>query len=239
MARDYKDRPTPKRKHSRQGAPRWAFALAGFGLGLCVALGAYIEGRYPGTIIAGTDLEPVPGADTDAASVAATGVRAPRPKYTFYDLLPEMEVNVPAREPDQKLHGPQPPKPAARLSDAQRAARILSGADIGVASRMKPVPKVVAPKPASSETKLAPVIASSRLPFGAYMVQVGSFRQMSDADRLKAALAMNGHRAIIQTTRMSDNSQRHRVRLGPFRSKESAKKISVSPGRCGSACDGL
>jgi len=61
---------------------------------------------------------------------------------------------------------------------------------------------------------------------GSYLIQVGSFRSASDAEALKARLAMLGMVARIQ--QVSVNGQQwHRVRLGPFdtaRAADSARR---------------
>ena len=47
-------------------------------------------------------------------------------------------------------------------------------------------------------------------------MQAGAFQKPSDADNLKARLALAGLEAKIQTATLSDNSVWHRVRLGPY-----------------------
>lgn len=49
-----------------------------------------------------------------------------------------------------------------------------------------------------------------------YMLQAGSFRNMEQADRLKAKLALQGIVANIQTVRIRDGETWHRVRVGPI-----------------------
>ena len=49
-----------------------------------------------------------------------------------------------------------------------------------------------------------------------YMLQAGSFRNMEQADRLKAKLALQGIVATIQTVRIRDGETWHRVRVGPI-----------------------
>ncbi len=49
-----------------------------------------------------------------------------------------------------------------------------------------------------------------------YMLQAGSFRNMEQADRLKAKLALQGIVASIQTVRIRDGETWHRVRVGPI-----------------------
>lgn len=47
-------------------------------------------------------------------------------------------------------------------------------------------------------------------------LQAGAFQRSSDADNLKARLALAGLEARIQTATLPDNSVWHRVRLGPY-----------------------
>lgn len=49
-----------------------------------------------------------------------------------------------------------------------------------------------------------------------FFLQAGSFQNGSDADNLKARLAMVGIEASIQTTTLADKGMWHRVRIGPF-----------------------
>ena len=51
-------------------------------------------------------------------------------------------------------------------------------------------------------------------------LQAGAFQKSSDADNLKARLALSGLEAQIQTATLSDSSVWHRVRLGPYATPE-------------------
>ena len=51
-----------------------------------------------------------------------------------------------------------------------------------------------------------------------YVLQVGSFRQLEEADRQKATLALLGLEADIQTVSIDGDETWHRVRLGPYKS---------------------
>lgn len=51
---------------------------------------------------------------------------------------------------------------------------------------------------------------------GAYLLQVGSFRTFEEADRLKAALSLQGLEVSIQSVAREGKSTVHRVRVGPF-----------------------
>jgi cell division protein FtsN len=49
-----------------------------------------------------------------------------------------------------------------------------------------------------------------------YMLQMGSFRKLADADRLKASLALVGIQAEIQRVNIKGGDVYHRVRSGPY-----------------------
>jgi cell division protein FtsN len=53
-------------------------------------------------------------------------------------------------------------------------------------------------------------------PRGKYILQVGSFRNLEDADRLKAKLAFLGLEGSIQTLSIDGKETWHRVRVGPY-----------------------
>jgi cell division protein FtsN len=49
-----------------------------------------------------------------------------------------------------------------------------------------------------------------------YYLQAGAFQNPTDADNLKAQLALLGVEATIQTRELGDKGVFHRVRVGPF-----------------------
>jgi cell division protein FtsN len=58
-----------------------------------------------------------------------------------------------------------------------------------------------------------------------YYLQVGSFPAETDADNLKAKLALIGIEAGIQTTNIPDKGVWHRVRVGPFTNVDDLNRI--------------
>ena len=52
---------------------------------------------------------------------------------------------------------------------------------------------------------------------GIYVIQVGSFRKLDEAERAKAQLALVGIQAEIQRVVMNGQDTWHRVRVGPFK----------------------
>lgn len=57
-------------------------------------------------------------------------------------------------------------------------------------------------------------------PAAAMFLQIGAFQQRTDADHLKAQLAMLGFEAAITTVEIPDKGIMHRVRIGPFASAD-------------------
>ena len=57
-----------------------------------------------------------------------------------------------------------------------------------------------------------------------YILQVGSFRSASDAEQMKARLALLGSIASVQTVTVNDQTW-HRVRIGPFQGARKADEM--------------
>ena len=82
------------------------------------------------------------------------------------------------------------------------------------------------------ESTVTDATAAEREPgVKAYMLQVGSFRALSDADRLRATLTLSGHEALIQTVSRGGSDTWHRVRLGPFVDLASAERTRAALAR--------
>jgi cell division protein FtsN len=62
---------------------------------------------------------------------------------------------------------------------------------------------------------------------GTYVLQVGSFRTVEDADRLRAQLALIGIEANIQQVTIDEKDTWHRVRVGPSKNLEEINRIKA------------
>jgi cell division protein FtsN len=58
-----------------------------------------------------------------------------------------------------------------------------------------------------------------------YMLQAGSFKKFTEADKLKARLALQGIEANIQKVKINDADTWHRVRIGPLNTITSLNKV--------------
>ena len=63
---------------------------------------------------------------------------------------------------------------------------------------------------------------------GAQYLQVGSFANPSDAEKLKARLALMGFEADVQTAELGDKGVWHRVRLGPYKTAADLEKARAA-----------
>jgi cell division protein FtsN len=87
----------------------------------------------------------------------------------------------------------------------------------------KPAP---APKPKSADAKRDSdsLVRDKPPPSNQYLLQVGSFSEAGDAERLKANLALLGVQARIQRVQINGADTWHRVRAGPYDSLDSVNE---------------
>lgn len=200
-----KKKPAPKRGASRYQAPAkkpvpgWIWLVCGVVIGGFLVMLAKLEpgsGEVRREAAAPRSSAPAGKPQTQAQS------QPNRPKYEFYHLLPESQVStpqggLPTPAPSTK---PVTPEEAARI-DRERAEAALAG------QVPPPAPPVVAQAPSQPATTPA---ARSQ-----YFLQAGSFRQSSDADRVRAQLLLLGQSARVESSKVNDQLW-HRVLIGPF-----------------------
>lgn len=85
-----------------------------------------------------------------------------------------------------------------------------------------PVPKIV-PK-ATNKPVVSDLPGVSDLSKELYYLQIGSFSNAEDADKLKAKLALMGMEAAVQVATIPDKGVWHRVRLGPYMGQSEANQ---------------
>ena len=79
-----------------------------------------------------------------------------------------------------------------------------------------------APPPAAVITKPEPEAAPAASPTGMWAVQLGSFSNKENAEKLAADLRKQGYAAFLSQL-ATDSGQLHRVRIGPQKDRESAE----------------
>jgi cell division protein FtsN len=87
----------------------------------------------------------------------------------------------------------------------------------------KPAPDTVA--------KAAP--AGTVKPADRMWLQAGAFASQSDAESLKARLALAGWEAAVQSATVPDQGVRYRVRVGPFDNTDEVNRVKAELGKSG------
>jgi cell division protein FtsN len=136
-----------------------------------------------------------------AASRDARVAKAPAPekdRFDFYKILPGGEEPKLAGRPSERA---APDKAAAAKADAA-----------------KPPEKVAAAEPSA---------AKGAKTGDRFWLQAGSFAQESEAENLKARLALAGWEAQVQPGTMPDKAVRYRVRLGPYDNPDELNRMKT------------
>ncbi|MGH8140199.1 MAG: SPOR domain-containing protein [Steroidobacteraceae bacterium] len=122
----------------------------------------------------------------------------------------------------QKNEAPLPDPHRAAPADPEAAAASSTGEKYDF-YEMLPNFEVVVPEKDKEVKRDLPAAARVERP-GVYVLQAGSYRNESDADRVRAQLAMQGIDAKVQRVAV-DADVWHRVRIGPITKLEDLNKL--------------
>jgi len=121
---------------------------------------------------------------------------------------------------------PQGPATAATPQGPATAATPQGPAAIAKSETTKEAPAKELPAK-QTPTKQTPAKEAS--PTAAktkgFMVQVGAYSKPESAASTKKRMESGGHRVVTETIKAADGSDRHRVRIGPFESREAAEQV--------------
>lgn len=129
----------------------------------------------------------------------------------FLDKLsrPEKIDTKPGASPltPQQLPG----KPGDKVSEKPRFEfyKILPGGQEAAPAEPRPAP-----------ASASPAVETPAPPAEVWYLQVGAFQKPTDADNLKAKLALMGLEASVQEVNVPDKGLMHRVRVGPYAKSE-------------------
>ena len=139
----------------------------------------------------------------------------PKPKFEFYTLLANEQV---AKAP------PSVPSPTP----------VTVAAAAAIPSKPLPLHAPLAPLAAVTTANPAPAVLAEKITSGlianrkdAYLVQVASFKNMQEAERMKVSLVMKGFDVKIVAIRQQQISW-YRVIIGPFASRAQAQQAQVA-----------
>lgn len=141
-------------------------------------------------------------------NVAETNLKQPKragiqPTFDFYTLLPESEEVVVTPRSGQQTIVTSPPEQKRPI----------------VEELAEPTAPISTPQP----TMQAAVTQTP--PQDSFIVQVGSFRKLSDADGFRANLALLGFESKVQTVTIDDKDTWHRVQVGPVFGRDQADNL--------------
>lgn len=154
--------------------------------------------------------EPTRESGRDATKVAkAEPAAADKPRFDFYKILPGIE--------EPKVQGKAADKPAPDKATVERAIT-PDKADKTIAKADERAPADASRTAKSSER---------------FWLQAGSFTGASDAENLKARLALAGWEAEVQAATLSDKGVRYRVRLGPYDNTDELNRVKGELGKRG------
>lgn len=201
MARDFKAKPKDRKTNGFGSSLSFVTGLL---IGLTAAVVVYFSGlghqpatpEAPGAPMAGLpappEPEPIVQEDHSALAPASTSAGATgEPDFDFYTILPEIEVKVPEAELAEPVEPAPPPEQPT-------------------------VGQPVAPAPAAPAPGEAAAIATPPAPVVSYIVQVGAYQQVQEADQTKALLALQGISSTIQRITKEGQGVWFRVIVGPY-----------------------
>jgi cell division protein FtsN len=209
--------PPPRRHHRsspRSGAGGTLFGIfIGIivGLGLAAGVAFWLVRNNPAVQIPAITKDSATGA-TNAGKAAATD----KPRFDFYKILPGVE------EPKIQAERPAPKTVDRTVAEQARDAATVPKAQSVPATTAPPGPVASVEPPAKAPK------AGER-----YWLQAGSFTAQSDAENLKARLALAGWEANVQEGTVPDKGVRYRVRLGPYADADELNRMKAELARRG------
>jgi len=206
-------RPRATRASGRGGTLLGVFIGLVLGLSLAAGVAYYVtKANSPYAAQSARDArDPARDAMRDGGKGAKPDAPAPdKPRFDFYKILPGGE------EPKVQVERKPAPDRAvveqAREKDAERGTAKVATAEPSL--KPEPVPKAAK--------------AGER-----FWLQAGSFAAESDAENLKAQLALAGWEAAVQQGTLPDKGVRFRVRLGPYDNTDELNRIKTELTRKG------
>jgi len=100
---------------------------------------------------------------------------------------------------------------------------LLPEMEVVVESKNKGEPPVVSSPPEEEIT--TPAETQQPEPAESYMIQVGSFKKLADADGFRARLALLGIESKVQTVTIDSKETWHRVQVGPIAGRNKADAL--------------
>ena len=169
------------------------------------------------------------GAILIAGSVAAITpfLLAEQARPLSQDLL----IEIPSKNSKfTKIDSLKPQDPAAQesASSVTSATPVTPQGPVAIAKSettkeapAKELPAKQTPAKQTPAKEASPTAAKTK----GFMVQVGAYSKPESAASTKKRMESGGHRVVTETIKAADGSDRHRVRIGPFETREAAEQV--------------
>jgi cell division protein FtsN len=153
-------------------------------------------------------------------------VQSTKPQFEFYTMLPNGGT---AKLPPVKKIITEKPRLIQQTETQATPVRIstpmtapLTQKSTVAASPIKKTPRIIKARE-KIKAKLIPKHRTRNQAQNSFLLQVGSFRNFSDAHKLKAKLLLEGFKVSISTF-TNEATTWHRVEVGPYHSLNQAQK---------------
>lgn len=229
MTRDQKPRLQTKKPKSASRGSTLVGIFVGLILGALVAAGIALyftssspfPKAKPDDRPAPAPQPPRPASEPIALPGKAGDKPVEKPRFDFYNVLPKGSDALPAPEkPEETTEIVKPEKPdkadkpkPAKADEAGKPTKDEKAADKGDKARDE------AERAKAEAALLDKPVAPEK-----FYLQAGAFEDPSEADNLKARLALMGVEASVQKVEVPDKGTMHRVRVGPYMGQDVMSK---------------
>lgn len=141
-------------------------------------------------------------------------------------LSQDLLIEIPSKNSKfTKIDSLKPQDPAAQesASSVTSATPVTPQGPVAIAKSetTKEAPAKELPAKQTPAKEASPTAAKTK----GFMVQVGAYSKPESAASTKKRMESGGHRVVTETIKAADGSDRHRVRIGPFETREAAEQV--------------
>lgn len=146
-------------------------------------------------------------------------------------LSQDLLIEIPSKNSKfTKIDSLKPQDPAAQesASSVTSATPVTPQGPVAIAKSettkeapAKDLPAKQTPAKQTPAKEASPTAAKTK----GFMVQVGAYSKPESAASTKKRMESGGHRVVTETIKAADGSDRHRVRIGPFETREAAEQV--------------
>ncbi|MDD3353042.1 SPOR domain-containing protein [Zoogloea sp.] len=226
MSRDSKPSLQPKKPKSGSRGSTLVGIFVGLILGALVAAGVALYftsvSPFPRKAEEKPAVVPPPKPQSTGEPVSLPGKAGDKPvekpRFDFYNVLPQgSDALPPPTKPEEVTEVVRPPKVEDRPQVPAKGDK--------AEKPDKPVDKPDKTKADAAERARAEAaLLDKPLTPERYYLQAGSFEDPSEADNLKARLALMGVEAGVQKVELPEKGTVHRVRVGPYLGQDEMNK---------------